>query len=139
MIRGMLAAWLSFGVLLGPNICCCAITFGFSTTKRADRPIGPSCCCEVKKHDEDVSKSRPFSPDSKDECPCKKWGKQDVVPQSVSQAEAAAQFLSRIDLKTYVSFEPLDLDRAFSPLNDVPSSPRDKGARAHARRAILRC
>jgi hypothetical protein len=140
LIRGVLVACLSFGLLLGPNVCCCAIALGFSTSKRAELPIGPSCCCKVETQTEDASKSCPFSPASKDECPCKKWGNKDVVPQSASsQAEPVAQVLSKSDLNTCISFEPFNLDSALSPLNDAPSDPRDKGARAHARRSILRC
>lgn len=140
MFRGALVVLLSFGVLLGPNFCCCAIAFGVSPAKQTDLPAGPSCCCKVEKRDAAEPKSRPSSPDSNDECPCKKSGKKVVVPPSAtSQAEAAAQFLSRSDLKTCGTFEPFDLDGAFSSLDGFRSQPRDKSASAHARRPILRC
>jgi hypothetical protein len=55
----MLVAWLSFGIFLGPNVCCCSLgaimTMG---TTRFDSADCLSCCCKAKSPKEDAKSCR---------------------------------------------------------------------------------
>jgi hypothetical protein len=137
-----LVAWLSFGVLLGPNVCCCALARALSAVSQAESPVSLPSCCSSKKSSVHPFKIRPASKGEcpEGECPCKKGGSKDVVPQpGLSQVETTVQWLSKADLHALRVHEPSDPFGAADLVDAACSIVRNRDARALARSSILRC
>lgn len=142
LVRWTLVSWLAFGVLLGPNMCCCALANAFNATVRSESPVRLSCCCKSKTLANESGKGCPFTPHPKGECPCKKGAKKDVVPQTApSPLESGANWFSKLgfDNPTASLANDRNLDAVRSFIRIDAWAARGKGPLALSLSPILRC
>ena len=140
MGRLVLIAWLSLGVLLGPNVCCCTFATAFSTTAPADSRSSYSCCCRAKQSPLTPNQC-PGPPRHKHDCPCKKAGHKNLILQAGSSCfEVDAQWTAKagLGLSTgFTHFSALNADS--SRTMGVRSASKLRDRRALARGVVLRC
>ena len=73
MVRRGIIAWLAFTVLMGPQLCCCAIFGAVTNRAQAGRANGHRCCCGESA----IARIPvPLKTPPRKECPCKKSGRQ---------------------------------------------------------------
>jgi hypothetical protein len=136
----MLVAWLSFGIFLGPNVCCCSLGAIVSMgTNRFDSEC-LSCCCKAKSPKEDA-KSCPFGQHPNGPCPCKQGGKKDLVPAtSSSTLDAAIHWFAKLQPITALvtSLDHFVVSDSLSK-QSASDAKRKKGPCALALCPILRC